>query len=163
MGSEKWFAACLSIEELLKTLLAKLPRGTRIWVTSDHGMINVEEKFVIGQGNSLMDNVTLLGGEPRARHIYVREGSDADTAEQWRKVLGNRADIYTRTEAITAGLFGVDVSLDSNERMGDVIAIAKGGTILIDPSRIPQESSMVGHHGGLEIAETAIPLFTQTV
>lgn len=163
VGSEKWFAACLSIEELLKTLLAKLPRGTRIWVTSDHGMINVEEKFVIGQGNSLMDNVTLLGGEPRARHIYVREGSDADTAEQWRKVLGDRADIYTRTEAITAGLFGVDVSLDSNERMGDVIAIAKGGTILIDPTRIPQESSMVGHHGGLEIAETAIPLFTQTV
>lgn len=163
VGSEKWFAACLSIEELLKALLHKLPQGTRIWVTSDHGMINVEDRFVIGQDNSLLENVTLIGGEPRARHIYVREGSASDTADQWRSTLGSRADIYTRDEAIKAGLFGGEVSLDSSERMGDVIAIARAGTILIDPARIPQESSMVGHHGGLEDAETSIPLFTQTI
>jgi len=163
VGSEKWLTACQSIELLLAGLLNKLPKGTRIWVTSDHGMINVEEKLVLGQDNSLMQNVTLVGGEPRARHIYLREGSENETAIAWREQLGNRASVYTRTEAIAAGLFGADVSLDSSERMGDLIAIAQGGTILIDPSRIPQESSMVGHHGGLESAETAIPLFTQTI
>ena len=44
--------------------------------------------------------------------------------------------------------------------MGDLIAIAKGGVILIDPERIKQESSMVGHHGGLDPAEQQIPLLT---
>ncbi|CAB4617586.1 unannotated protein [freshwater metagenome] len=163
VGSEKWFAACLSIEELLKALLHKLPKGTRIWVTSDHGMVNVAEKIILGQDNSLMNNVTLVGGEPRARHIYLREGSEQETAIDWREQLGEYADIYTRTEAIAAGLFGAEVSLDSSERMGDLIAIAKGGAILIDPTRVSQESAMVGHHGGLETAETSIPLFTQTI
>jgi hypothetical protein len=44
--------------------------------------------------------------------------------------------------------------------MGDLIAIAKGQMILVDPSRIKEESKMVGHHGGLEEIEVAIPLLT---
>ena len=44
--------------------------------------------------------------------------------------------------------------------MGDLIAIAKGEMILVDPSRIKEESKMVGHHGGLEAIEVAIPLLT---
>jgi hypothetical protein len=163
VGSEKWLVACQSIEQLLSGLLNSLPQGVRIWVTSDHGMINVEEKLVLGQDNQLMANVTVVGGEPRARHIYLREGSEAETVAQWREYLGNRAQVFTRNEAIAAGLFGSEVTLDSNERMGDLIAIAQGGTILIDPSRIPQESSMVGHHGGLNTAETAIPLYSQVI
>ena len=65
-----------------------------------------------------------------------------------------------RDEVIAAELFGPEVSLDSRERMGDLIAIAKGEMILVDPSRIKEESKMVGHHGGLEAIEVAIPLLT---
>ena len=54
--------------------------------------------------------------------------------------------------------FGAVVSQDSFERMGDFMAIANTEVILIDPSRIPQESSMVGHHGGVTEMESAIPL-----
>ena len=42
--------------------------------------------------------------------------------------------------------------------MGDFMAIAADEVILIDPTRIPQESAMVGHHGGVTETETAIPL-----
>ena len=44
--------------------------------------------------------------------------------------------------------------------MGDLIAIAKGEMILVDPTRIKEESKMVGHHGGLEAVEVAIPLLS---
>jgi hypothetical protein len=160
VGSEKWLLALSTVSELITGLRDRLPKGTRLWVTADHGMINVGEKIILGQDNNLMTNITLLGGEPRARHIYVREGAIAETVASWREFLGNKADVFSRDEVIAAELFGPDISIDSSERMGDLIAIAKGEMILIDPTRIKEESKMVGHHGGLEAIEVAIPLLT---
>jgi cytosine/adenosine deaminase-related metal-dependent hydrolase len=107
-----------------------------------------------------MANITLVGGEPRARHMYVRDGAINETVAIWREFLGDKADVFSRDEIIAAGHFGPDVSLDSRERMGDLVAIAKGELILVDPSRIKEECKMVGHHGGLEAIEVAIPLLT---
>jgi hypothetical protein len=160
VGSEKWLLALSTVSELITGLRNRLPKGTRLWVTADHGMINVGEKLILGQDNKLMENVTLVGGEPRARHMYLREGSIAETIAMWREFLGAKADVFSRDEVIAAELFGPEVSLDSRERMGDLIAIAKGEMILVDPSRIKEESKMVGHHGGLEAIEVAIPLLT---
>ena len=158
VGSEKWMLALEQIAELITSLLSRLPKNTDLYVTADHGMVNVGEKIVLGQDNGLMDNITLVGGEPRARHMYVTEGSASETIAQWREFLGERATIYSREELVAHQTFGAVVSPDSFERMGDFMAIAQGETILIDPSRVPQESSMVGHHGGVTAMETAIPL-----
>ena len=166
VGSEKWLGALEVVAQLISGLAEKLPKGTRLWVTADHGMINVQgaqDKVVLGLDNSLMENVTLLGGEPRARHVYLAEGSVDETVAMLREFFGERAAIYSKSEAISAGLFGAQVSLDSNERMGDLIAIANGELILIDPERVKPESEMVGHHGGLTQTEVAIPLFSQEV
>ena len=160
VGSGKWLLALSTVSELITGLRDRLPKGTRLWVTADHGMINVGEKIILGQDNNLMANVTLIGGEPRARHIYLREGATAETVASWREFLGDKADVFSRDEVIAAELFGPDISIDSSERMGDLIAIAKGEMILIDPTRIKEESKMVGHHGGLEAIEVAIPLLT---
>ena len=160
VGSEKWLLALETVSELITGLRDRLPKGTRLWVTADHGMINVGEKIILGQDNNLMANITLVGGEPRARHMYVREGAINETVAIWREFLGDKADVFSREEIIAAGYFGPDVSLDSRERMGDLIAIAKGEMILVDPARIKEESKMVGHHGGLEEIEVAIPLLT---
>lgn len=160
VGSEKWLLALSTVAELITGLRNRLPKGTRLWVTADHGMINVGEKIILGQDNNLMQNVTLLGGEPRARHIYVREGAINETVESWREFLGDKADVFSRDEVIATELFGPETSIDSSERMGDVIAIAKGEMILVDPNRIKEESKMVGHHGGLEAIEVSIPLLT---
>jgi hypothetical protein len=160
VGSEKWLVALSTVSELITGLRDRLPKGTRLWVTADHGMINVGEKIILGQDNNLMANVTLVGGEPRARHMYVREGAINETVAIWREFLGDKADVFSRDEIISAGHFGPEVSLDSRERMGDLIAIAKGEMILVDPSRIKEESKMVGHHGGLEPIEVAIPLLS---
>jgi hypothetical protein len=160
VGSEKWLLALSTVSELITGLRNRLPKGTRLWVTADHGMINVGEKIILGQDNNLMANVTLVGGEPRARHIYVRDGAINETVAIWREFLGDKADVFSRDEIISAGHFGPEVSLDSRERMGDLIAIAKGEMILVDPTRIKEESKMIGHHGGLEAIEVAIPLLS---
>lgn len=160
VGSEKWLVALATVSELITSLRDRLPKGTRLWVTADHGMINVGQKIILGQDNNLMANVTLVGGEPRARHIYVRDGAINETVAVWREFLGGKADVFSRDEVIAAELFGPEVSLNSRERMGDLIAIAKGEMILVDPARIKEESKMIGHHGGLEAIEVAIPLLS---
>ena len=163
VGSEKWLEALRAVSNLVVGLVDRLPKGTRIWLTSDHGMINVGEKIVLGQENPLMEDVTLVGGEPRARHIYLRDGSLADALARWRQTLGESAQILSREEAIAAQLFGSEVTVASEERLGDLIAIPRGELVLIDPSRIAQESSMIGHHGALTDIEREIPLLTAIV
>jgi hypothetical protein len=49
------------------------------------------------------------------------------------------------------------------ERIGDLVVIANDEFILVEPDREELQLAMVGHHGGITEAETAIPLLTQTI
>ena len=158
VGSDKWLTALAQVAEFITKVKLEVPKGTRIWITSDHGMVNSTEQVILGQDNKLLANVTLIGGEPRARHIYIKEGAIAETITQWQEFFGSKARILSKEVAIKEGLFGPVVTEDSTERMGDLIAIANNDLILVDPARVREESSMVGHHGGVTNTEVEIPL-----
>jgi len=161
VGSQQWRDALVSIDRLVGNLCKALPSGARLWVTADHGMTNVGEKIVIE--NELSLDVTLIGGEPRARHLYVREGSAAEVSQRWREVLAEKAEIFTKEEAVSAGLFGAEVNERSLGRLGDVIAIPRDHAILMDESRVRFEDAMVGHHGALTDEEVYVPLISVTL
>jgi hypothetical protein len=139
----------------------------RIWITADHGMINVEEKIVMGVENSLLEGIATIAGEPRMRHLYLPQDADlaprADVIARWQETLGVKVKMHTRESAIAAGLFGSDVTLDASERIGDIIAIAQGNIVLLDPERAEKEGAMVGHHGGDSATESTVPLLTSVV
>ena len=158
VGSDKWLNALQQVSEFITKVKQLAPAGTRIWVTSDHGMVNSTEQVILGQDNKLLENVTLIGGEPRARHIYIKEGAASETIAQWQEFFGNKAKVLSKESAIKDGLFGPVVTEDSHDRLGDLIAIANNDLILVDPARIREESSMVGHHGGVTDIEVEIPL-----
>jgi hypothetical protein len=158
VGSDKWLTALQQVNDFILKVIESVPNQTRVWVTSDHGMVNSTQQVVLGEDNKLLENVSLIGGEPRARHIYLTAGSEQESIAQWREFFGNKANILSKPEAITSGLFGQVVSEDANDRMGDLIAIPNNDLIIIDPARVREESSMVGHHGGLTDIEVQIPL-----
>jgi hypothetical protein len=158
VGSDKWLTALQQVSEFITKVKQLAPAGTRIWVTSDHGMVNSTEQVILGQDNKLLENVTLIGGEPRARHIYIKEGAVAETIIQWQEFFGNKARVLSKDNAIKDGLFGPVVTEDSHDRLGDLIAIANNDLILVDPARVREETSMVGHHGGVTDIEVEIPL-----
>ena len=158
VGSDKWLNALQQVSEFITKVKQLAPAGTRIWVTSDHGMVNSTEQVILGQDNNLLENVTLIGGEPRARHIYIKEGAASETIAQWQEFFGNKAKVLSKESAIKDGLFGPVVTEDSHDRLGDLIAIANNDLILVDPARVREESSMVGHHGGVTDIEVEIPL-----
>lgn len=166
VGSDKWIAALTMIDQMVAQLMKELPRGVRMWVTSDHGMVNVDEKIIIGRDNPLLEGVSVIAGEPRARHIYLSHDDPQarnDVASLWQQYLEDRALILTREQAINSELFGSYVSADAFDRMGEVIAIARKGTVLLDPERAEKEGSMVGHHGGDSEIESQVGLLTTTL
>ena len=162
-GSEKWLEALRMIDNLVGQLQSRLPKGTRLWITGDHGMLNVGQKIVIGRDNLLMTEVSTVAGEPRARHIYLaRPEISNEIAELWRSELGNKAKIYSKQEAIEANLFGLPMPERFADRAGDIIAIVNDNSILIDPAREKLEGAMVGHHGALTDVESTVPLLQLT-
>lgn len=166
VGSAKWLAALKSVDDLVQTLRQKLPSGTRIWLTADHGMINVDEKVILGTENDLLTDIAVIAGEPRMRHLYLSAdgvGAAQEVISRWESALGSKVTMHTRESAISAGLFGSQVSLDASERAGDVIAIAQGNLVLLDPERADKEGAMVGHHGGDSVIESSVPLLRYSV
>ena len=162
-GSEKFQTALAKVDGLVKTLIDVLPTGTRIWVLSDHGMVNQGECVVIGKGNKLLEGVDLLAGDTRVRYLYLDQSKVESTRARWSSELGSKVKVLTRDEAITDGLFGKQV-LDSNrERIGDLIVICEESLILVEVEREQQQRAMVGHHGGLTPAEREIPLLTTVI
>ena len=158
VGSDRWLSALESVGQLLDGLSNSLPAGTTIYLTADHGMINADEKIILGEGNDLLKNVTLIGGEARARHIYLREGTVAEAYSQWSEHFAEKMDLFTKADA--QRLFGDVVSEDSLDRMGDLIAVPRDGIVLLDPAVASKEAMMVGHHGGFTQDEVLIPLLS---
>lgn len=161
VGSEKWIAALTGVDQLVAQLIEKVPAGTRIWITADHGMINVQEKVVLGRDNALLTDIATIAGEPRMRHLYLTSDSaqqSYDVIARWQSELGAKVSLFTRDGAITAGLFGTSVSDDAADRIGDVIAIARENLVLLDPERADKEGAMIGHHGGDSEIESSVPL-----
>lgn len=103
----------------------------------------------------------LLGGEPRVRHVHTVPGATADTLTAWQEMLGERAVVMPREEAVGAGWFGPRVADHVRPRIGDLVAATKTAAVIrSDAER--RLSRFTGQHGSLTPAEQLIPLLTAT-
>jgi hypothetical protein len=77
----------------------------------------------------------------------------------WQATLGDRAWTVSREEAIEAGWFG-PVEPAVADRIGDVVAAARGPSAVVATTAEPRESRLVGMHGSLTPADQRVPLLT---
>lgn len=162
-GSDAWVAQLSLVDRHAELLAARLPAGTTLLVTADHGMAELVQEETVDadvEGSPLRDGVLALAGEPRMRHVHARPGATADVLATWRSVLGEHAWVITREEAIRAGLFGPIVTPLARSRIGDVLAIARDGIGVVQRRRESLSSALPGHHGALTDAELLVPLLT---
>ncbi|WP_083408618.1 alkaline phosphatase family protein [Mycolicibacterium rutilum] len=159
-GSPQWRMQLRQIDRLVESVVEALPPGGLLAVVADHGMVTVtdDESVDIDSTPALMDGVQAIGGEARARHLYIERGAEHDVLTAWRAELGDRAWVLPRDEAVAAGWFGERISDAVRPRIGEVIAAARGSAALLRRSVEPLESSLIGHHGSLTFAEQAVPL-----
>lgn len=159
-GSPAWRMQLRQVDRLVESILEALPPGGLLAVVADHGMVAVTEPDIvdIDDREPLLDGVDAIGGEARARHVYVADGAQDGVLTAWRETLGERAWVVSRDEAVAAGWFGETVGQNVRPRIGDVVAAARGNTALVRRTVEPLESSLVGHHGSLTAAEQRVPL-----
>ena len=160
VASERWREELVNVDAFVEQLLGRLPKDCRVVLTADHGMVDVpvDSRVDLDALPVLWDSVMHLAGEPRARHVYVRVGAEAEVLATWRETLGDRAWVMLRSEA--ERLFGeMDDMLV--ERVGDVVAVARDGWSLVSDRTDSFVSALIGQHGGLSSQELAIPLLTR--
>lgn len=156
--TEHWRAALRRIDALARDLREALPDDVRLLVTGDHGMIDSppERWVVVEDVPHLADDLTLLAGEGRFRQLYC-EPRDLDAvAARWRAVMGDRAWVVSREEAVESGWFGpVDRRLA--HRWGDVMVVCRDDWAVMT-RRQPKEFGLVGMHGSLTEFEMRVPV-----
>ncbi len=157
-GSTAWRMQLRQVDRLVESIVDGLPPGALFAVVADHGMVAIEEKLDLEDVPELLEGVRTFGGEARARHIYTDPGAAADVLAAWRAVLGDRAWVRSREEAVAAGWFGHTVSDRVLPRIGDVVAAARGRFAMVRGLAEAVETSLLGQHGSLTTAEQLVPL-----
>ncbi|MFI2205832.1 alkaline phosphatase family protein [Streptomyces sp. NPDC020192] len=162
VASDTWRGQLMYVDRLAQRLAEQLPPRSALYVTADHGMVDVpfddEHRFDFDTDWELRAGVALLGGEGRARHVYAVPGAENDVLACWREVLGEQFWVASRDEAIEAGWFGPHIDERVYARLGDVIAAAYDDVLIIATEREPKESALAGNHGSMTPAEQLIPL-----
>jgi Type I phosphodiesterase / nucleotide pyrophosphatase len=159
VASAQWLQQLAIIDAEAEQLRDALPGHARLVVVADHGMVDSpdDRRVDLDEDPAFREGVVLLGGEARFRHVYCAGGAVDDVAACWRSLLGDRALVLTRDEAIARGWFGA-VSASVLPRLGDVMAAACDDWGLFASVDFPYEMRLVGLHGSLTSVEMRIPI-----
>ena len=163
IASDQWSFAAASVDALLQRVATGLPDDTALLVTADHGGLDVplDERVDVAAAPRLANGVEVIAGEPRVRYVHTTNGAATDVLHTWQAILGDRAEVLLRDDAIERGLFGA-VTPGHEQRIGDVVAICRGTAVILASDREPPEvSKLVGFHGALTPEETDVPLIVQ--
>ncbi len=156
---EPWLQQLVMVDAQAEQLREALPPEVRLMVVADHGMVDSpsSHRVDVDREPALRDGLVLMGGEARFRHLYCRTGADATVAATWTELLGDRAEVLTRDEAMMRGWFGA-VEPAVLPRIGDVLVACRGDHAVVSTVDFAYESTLVGLHGSLTEDEMLIPM-----
>lgn len=157
VDSPQWRAAVQRADALVGGVLEALAPNAVLVVTADHGMVDCppDDALLVDDVPELTSGVRRVVGEPRARHVYAMPGAAADVHAAWASVLGDRALVLSRDEVVASGLMG-DVDPMLADRIGDVMAVARGSSLLATRWDA-KVSALLGQHGALSDDEVLVP------
>ena len=158
-GAEAWRLELAHIDRLVTHITERLGGDAALFVTGDHGMVDLrpEQRVDLADQPELAAGVRLLAGEARARHVHTQRGAAGDVLAAWRGLLGHAMWVVPGEEAIAAGWFGPEVTVDARARIGDVVAAAHGPIGVVQREVDPTQAILTGHHGSMTPAEQLVP------
>lgn len=75
--SDKWLEALEALDAMVGQLFRRLPAGTRIVLTADHGMVDTDRhhRIDLAKEKELAKDVVAVAGESRFLQLYVPDGA----------------------------------------------------------------------------------------
>jgi hypothetical protein len=160
LESPQWRAAVAEVDRLLARLLDGLPPDAALLVTADHGQLDIpgDHRVDLDADPRLRAGVDVVAGEPRVRYLHTTPGAADDVIAAWRAVLGDRAWVVSRAEAVATGWFG-PVPEEHLARVGDVVVACHDRLAIMATGHEPElVSKLIAYHGSFTAAEMEIPL-----
>ncbi|MDJ0336790.1 alkaline phosphatase family protein [Cryobacterium sp. PH31-O1] len=165
--SDRWLAQLETLDSEVSRFASTLRSDEGLLLTADHGVIDVPSTrhVLFDTQPALITGVRHVAGDPRCVQLHLEpqltaaEPSAADTlADAWRESQGDRAWVFTRAEAVAAGLYG-QVAEEVLPRIGDVLIAARKSIAYYDSRPANQKArGMIGQHGSLTDEEVRVPL-----
>lgn len=164
VASTAWLAELEAVDFAMRAMMRRLPAGTLVVLTADHGMLDIAPQGRIDLADhtplsaALRAGLRVYAGEPRAPMLFAEPGQAEALAARWQEVLGDDVEVLLCAEAISAGWFG-PVTEQVRPRIGDVVVSARAPIGIYDSrSQRVELTRLVGMHGARTDVETAIPL-----
>jgi hypothetical protein len=141
-------AELAAADRLVTGLVAALPPGAVLVVTSDHGQVDVGVEGARPLANEVVAATTSVSGEARFLWLHARRGAVDDVA-----------DVVLRDDVLAAGWFGAEWAMSDlvRSRLGDVAVVARAPVAVLDPSD-PGSAALRCRHGSLTPDEVRVPL-----
>jgi len=145
-----------AVDRLVGDLVDRLPAGSVLVVTADHGQIDVGPRVEL-LGRELMSMVRFMSGEGRFRWLHARPGASAALAEAAAERYADTTWVMERDHLIDLGVFGGPLPDGHRGRLGDVALLPFAPLAFIDPADTG-ENRLHSRHGSLTDDELLVPL-----
>ena len=191
--SDKWLQALEALDAMVGQLFRRLPAGTRIVLTADHGMVDTDRRHRIdlAKEKELAKDVVVVAGESRFLQLYVADDVASAPAagspglgvagprgacgvvenngrEELAQSVAKRWAEFLGDRAIWVGtdpapLMG-PLSPGARAAVGDVLVALNDNWTVVD-SRVQSfhATQLIGVHGSLTPAELEVPLIKALV
>lgn len=145
-------------DSLVADLMARLPSGSRVVVTADHGQVDCTDGLIDIEA-PVMSSVSQLSGEGRFRWLHAKDGAAVDLLAVATEQHGHHAWVRSIDQISDEGWFGRSIRHEVLDRLGDVALLPFEPIAFHDPADSgPFE--LVGRHGSLTGAEVYVPLLS---
>lgn len=191
--SDKWLEALEALDAMVGQLFRRLPAGTRIVLTADHGMVDTDRhhRIDLAKEKELAKDVVAVAGESRFLQLYVPDdvasapaagspglgvaGARGDGGvvensgrEELAQSVAKRWAEFLGDRAIWVGtdpspLMG-PLSPGARAAVGDVLVALNNNWTVVD-SRVQSfhATQLIGVHGSLTPVELEVPLIKAVV
>jgi len=153
--AERYDAELVACDAMVAELLDRLPPGTGVVVTADHGQVHVDDHLVDlpAEVTSLVDGQS---GEARFRWLHARPGAAVELLDACTDAFGDMAWVAPVGRVVSDGWLGPLVTEAARRRLGDVALVAHQPVAFVDAAE-HTSIHLIGRHGGLTDAEIDVP------
>ncbi len=147
-------------EAFLAKITKSAAKDTLLLLFADHGSMTTPKypRFELSNHSDLMDCLVMQPTcENRLAFLFIKPGRVEDVRDYFKQTWLDDFLLIDPDAALEGGLFGEGpFKPETRERLGDLIALAKGDAYLWWASK---PNPMAGRHGGLSEREMLVPFY----